>query len=90
MYPLYEDTIRLNDRFFLGGINSFRGFDFRGVGPFSQPKSLGGEMYFSGGSFLTFPLINQLQGNLNSIFGHIFFYFWKCFIYFESSFFYQY
>lgn len=60
----YGDSSRvpLFDRFFLGGLYSLRGFDFRDVGPkdeFGEP--LGGNTYWFGSAEYTIPIIQQLR-----------------------------
>ena len=51
-----EKLIYINDRFFLGGPHSVRGFDLRGIGPHSDNQSLGGQAYWAGGLHLFTPL----------------------------------
>lgn len=50
--------VRINDRFFLGGGSSLRGFNYAGVGPRDKEdnNSLGGNRYYSGTSEVRFPL----------------------------------
>jgi outer membrane protein insertion porin family len=56
MFGLGENT-RVSDRFLIGG-DSFRGFDFGGVGPRDEvtKDALGGERYYKGTVELSFPL----------------------------------
>lgn len=61
----YDDSedVPLFERFFLGGANTIRGFDFRDVGPkdeFGEP--VGGESMILGSVELTFPIIEKLRG----------------------------
>ncbi|XP_076450152.1 sorting and assembly machinery component 50 homolog [Babylonia areolata] len=47
MRPLHmKDDIRINDRFFLGGPLTLRGFNMKGVGPHSDGNALGAEAYW--------------------------------------------
>jgi outer membrane protein insertion porin family len=61
----YADTSSMpyTDRFFLGGTQSMRGFDYRGVGPFDplSGDALGGETYISGTLEWLYPLHSQVQ-----------------------------
>ncbi|XP_048728187.1 sorting and assembly machinery component 50 homolog [Ostrea edulis] len=54
--PNPNEEIRINDRFFLGGPLTLRGFNARGVGPHSDENALGGETYWAGGLHLYTPL----------------------------------
>ncbi|CAL1269510.1 unnamed protein product [Larinioides sclopetarius] len=51
-----DSNVRINDRFFLGGPLSLRGFGFNGVGPHAQECSLGAEAYWAGGLHAYAPL----------------------------------
>ncbi|GIY52267.1 sorting and assembly machinery component 50 homolog A [Caerostris darwini] len=51
-----NSNVRINDRFFLGGPLSLRGFGFNGVGPHAQDCSLGAEAYWAGGLHAYAPL----------------------------------
>ncbi len=55
---LENEDVRINDRFFLGGGNSLRGFNYAGVGPRDKEdlESLGGNRYYNGTSEVRFPL----------------------------------
>lgn len=55
---LDNQDVRINDRFFLGGGNNFRGFNYAGVGPRDKTdnNSLGGNRYYRGTSEVRFPL----------------------------------
>jgi outer membrane protein insertion porin family len=58
-----SEDVPLFERFFLGGANTIRGFDFRDVGPkdeFGEP--VGGESMIMGSVELTFPIIEKLRG----------------------------
>jgi outer membrane protein insertion porin family len=48
------------ERFFAGGSESVRGFEFRGVGPHFDDTALGGELMFTGGAEYTFPLVGDV------------------------------
>ncbi len=51
------------DRFFLGGANSLRGFDYRDVGPRdSEGEPIGGRTYLNGTVEYTFPIIDRVRG----------------------------
>ncbi len=56
IFPLTDDEIRLNDRFFKGG-NTFRGFDVAGVGPRDgiTDDAVGGRLFAVGSFELSFP-----------------------------------
>ena len=55
--------IPLSERFFLGGPNSIRGFEFRDVGPRDEnDEPLGGEAMAMGSIEYTFPLISRIRG----------------------------
>lgn len=51
-------SVRANlaDRFFLGGSNSFRGFQPRGVGPRDKNDALGGDIFYTLTSMFSLPL----------------------------------
>eukprot|EP01095_Lingulamoeba_sp_RSL-Kostka_P004473 TRINITY_DN15721_c0_g1_i1.p1 TRINITY_DN15721_c0_g1~~TRINITY_DN15721_c0_g1_i1.p1 ORF type:complete len:525 (+),score=132.35 TRINITY_DN15721_c0_g1_i1:40-1614(+) len=48
-----KDT-KINDRFFIGGVPSLRGFQYRGVGPRHNADYTGGDLYFSNSEHITF------------------------------------
>ncbi|MDA0703062.1 MAG: outer membrane protein assembly factor BamA [Proteobacteria bacterium] len=52
-----DDTVRINDRFFLGG-DDLRGFAIAGVGPrdLNTGDSLGGDWFYAGTTELSFPI----------------------------------
>lgn len=59
IWPLLQgrnQTIRINDRFFLGGPLNVRGFDYHGAGPHSEGAALGGDCYWASGLHLYTPL----------------------------------
>ncbi|EME28191.1 sorting and assembly machinery component 50 [Galdieria sulphuraria] len=61
------------DRFYLGGPNSFRGFQTRGVGPYEKDDPLGGELFYTIFSSLSIPLpVKGVLGNLFRPKAHIF------------------
>ena len=61
-------TVPYSERFFLGGQNSLRGFDFRGVGPRSTGFPLGGEAFWSAATEIRFPLLSQrVRGNVQEV-----------------------
>ena len=49
------------DRWFLGGINSLRGFRFRDVGPKDQDEPIGGGTYWLGSVEYSVPIIERLR-----------------------------
>ncbi|KAJ3094303.1 sorting and assembly machinery component 50 [Phlyctochytrium planicorne] len=51
-----QASSRINDRFFLGGPSSIRGFRQNGIGPKDQGDCIGGDMFFGGGLSLFTPL----------------------------------
>lgn len=60
----YDDTERvpLFDRYFLGGLYSLRGFNYRKVGPVdSRGEPLGGGTYWFGSAEYSIPLIERLR-----------------------------
>jgi outer membrane protein insertion porin family len=59
----YGDThdVPYSERFYLGGQNTLRGFDFRGVGPNDEGFPLGGEGMLAGTLELRRPLITSIQ-----------------------------
>ncbi|KAJ3192258.1 hypothetical protein HK101_006817 [Irineochytrium annulatum] len=65
LHPLNGLRSRINDRFFIGGPGSVRGFRHNGLGP----KEGGGDAYFSGGVSLFTPLPYLVDQPLK---GHIF------------------
>ncbi|UJR35129.1 hypothetical protein I4U23_027900 [Adineta vaga] len=59
IWPLLQgrdQTIKINDRFFLGGPLNVRGFDYHGAGPHSEGAALGGDCYWATGLHLYTPL----------------------------------
>lgn len=58
--------VRIQDRFFLGGPNSLRGFRTRGVGPRDGHDALGGEAYYTATAMLSVPVPQT------SVFHHLF------------------
>lgn len=54
--PNPSTEIRINDRFFLGGPLTLRGFNTKGVGPHSEGNALGGDVYWASGLHLYTPL----------------------------------
>ncbi|KAK7098539.1 sorting and assembly machinery component 50 homolog A-like isoform X2 [Littorina saxatilis] len=57
MRPLHKkDDIRINDRFFLGGPLTLRGFSLKGVGPHSDGNALGAEAYWMCAAHIYTPL----------------------------------
>lgn len=55
--------IPLSERYFLGGGDSIRGFEFRGVGPKDEnDEPIGGDAMMAGSVEYTFPLISRIRG----------------------------
>jgi len=53
--PLWGDQVRINDKCFLGGPVSVRGFRTKGLGPATKNESLGGDVYFAANTHLMSP-----------------------------------
>lgn len=63
----HSDTrkVPLFERFFLGGVRSLRGFEYRGVGPQDRGVTIGGNVLVLGTAEYNFPLLgNILRGVL--------------------------
>ncbi len=58
IHGLKGDNVDITDRYFMGGAESLRGFDFGGIGPrdSSNNDTLGGNVMYLGTSELRFPL----------------------------------
>ncbi|XP_078581194.1 sorting and assembly machinery component 50 homolog [Branchiostoma floridae x Branchiostoma japonicum] len=56
MKPLKGTSSRINDRFFLGGPTTLRGFDMHGIGPKSEGDFMGSEGFWAAGLHLYTPL----------------------------------
>ncbi|ORY04504.1 hypothetical protein K493DRAFT_404657 [Basidiobolus meristosporus CBS 931.73] len=69
LVPLFGEKSHINDRFFLGGPTSVRGFRYAGIGPRDGKDALGGDAYWSGGVSLYTPLPKVKSEALK---GHIF------------------
>ena len=66
---LTSDPLLINDRLFLGGPVSVRGFAMRGIGTHSGQASLGGEKYWASGLHLYTPLpFRPGQGGFGDLF----------------------
>jgi len=53
----------MSERFFLGGGDSIRGFEYRDVGPRdSNDEPIGGEAMIAGSLEYTFPLVSKIRG----------------------------
>lgn len=48
-------------RYFLGGVNSLRGFNYRTVGPHAQDEPIGGDTFWFGSVDYTIPIIERLK-----------------------------
>jgi outer membrane protein insertion porin family len=59
----YDDSERvpLFDRWFLGGINSLRGYRYRDVGPKQDGEPIGGKTYWIGSLEYSVPIIERLR-----------------------------
>ena len=56
MHPIGENDTLINDRFFLGGPMSVRGFQMKGIGPRVREASLGADAFWAAGLHLYTPL----------------------------------
>ena len=56
-----SDTVPLFDRWFLGGINSLRGYRYRDVGPKQDGEPIGGKTYWLGSVEYSVPVIERLR-----------------------------
>ena len=58
-----SDRVSLFERFFLGGANTVRGFEYRDIGPKDESgEPIGGKSMVVGSAELTFPIIEKLRG----------------------------
>jgi len=59
----YDDsvTVPLFDRYFLGGVNSLRGYKYRSIGPYAQDEPIGGNTFWFGSVDYTIPIIERLK-----------------------------
>jgi outer membrane protein insertion porin family len=59
----YGDTERvpLFDRYFLGGVNSLRGYRYRQVGPRQEGEPIGGNTFYYGSVEYSLPIIERLR-----------------------------
>ncbi|XP_071477072.1 sorting and assembly machinery component 50 homolog B-like [Diadema antillarum] len=75
MKGLEGTETRINDRFFLGGPTTVRGFNIHGLGPHSQGDSQGGEAFWAGAIHLYTPLpfIPSGKGGFGDLFRTHFF-----------------
>lgn len=72
----FSDTevVPIFDRYFLGGANTIRGFDFRDVGPRDEnDEPIGGEAFIAGTVEYTFPIIPRLRGATFFDVGNVYF-----------------
>merc|ERR1719499_149761 len=69
-----EKTFNIADHFFLGGPQSVRGFDMRGIGPSSDGNSLGGTLFWASGLHMYAPLpFRPGKGGIGDLFkSHMF------------------
>ena len=56
-----SDNVPLFDRWFLGGINSLRGYRYRDVGPKDDDEPIGGKTYWLGSVEYSVPIIERLR-----------------------------
>jgi len=74
LHTLFGTPSKINDRFFLGGPLSVRGFDFKGIGPRRGGDSLGANTYWAAGLHLYTPLpFRPARGGLGDRFKTHFF-----------------
>jgi outer membrane protein insertion porin family len=65
--------VPLSERFFLGGGNTIRGFEFRDVGPKDEYGApIGGDSMAMGSFEYTFPLISRIRGAAFFDFGNVY------------------
>jgi outer membrane protein insertion porin family len=62
------DSVPFFDRYYLGGINTLRGFQFRGISPrqpdspgFHSDEPIGGDTYWFGSAEYSIPIIDRLR-----------------------------
>jgi outer membrane protein insertion porin family len=62
------DSVPFFDRYYLGGINTLRGFDYRDVGPrqpdspgFHSNEPIGGDTYWFGSAEYSIPIIDRVR-----------------------------
>jgi outer membrane protein insertion porin family len=55
------DDVPLFDRWFLGGIDSLRGYEYRQVGPQADGEALGGDTYWFGSIEYSVPVIDRVR-----------------------------
>ncbi len=61
--PVQVSDVPIFDRYFLGGANTLRGFDFRKVGPKDvDGEPVGGNTYVNATVEYTFPIIERVRG----------------------------
>ena len=56
-----SDEVHLFDRFFLGGINSLRGYRYHDVGPHSVDEPIGGNTMWFGTFEYSLPIVPTLE-----------------------------
>ena len=67
-----ESDIPIFERFFLGGIDSIRGFEFRDVGPQDvNDEPIGGNSMFAGSVEYIFPVFKRIKGSFFVDFGNV-------------------
>ncbi len=72
-YGSSSGELPISERFFLGGGNSIRGFEFRDVGPRdSNDSPIGGDSMVMGSIEYTFPLISRIRGAAFFDFGNVY------------------
>ncbi|XP_030845373.1 sorting and assembly machinery component 50 homolog B [Strongylocentrotus purpuratus] len=75
MKGISDTEVRLNDRFFVGGPTTVRGFNIHGLGPHTQGDYQGGEAFWAGALHLYTPLpfIKAGRGGFGDVFRTHFF-----------------
>jgi len=67
-----DSDIPIFERFFLGGIDSIRGFEFRDVGPRDvNDTPIGGDSMFAGSVEYMFPVFKRIKGSFFVDFGNV-------------------
>jgi outer membrane protein insertion porin family len=66
-----SEIVPLFDRFFAGGSNSVRGYDYREVGPREDGDPIGGKTKMEGSLEISYPLIEIIKGYMFFDFGQV-------------------
>lgn len=66
-----SDFVPIFDRFFAGGSNSVRGYDYREVGPRVDDDPVGGKAKIEGTLEISYPIIDMIKGHVFFDFGQV-------------------